>query len=157
MAQQEAVGRERGGTTAGAGRTPEISVRVVAALLALAVATAHVADQGGVTALGSPAWIGWGFRTVEVGAVLTALAILVARPAWLGWAAGVLLGAGPFVTFIVTRTVALPGDASDVGNWGYGVGTLSLVIEAALVVLSVGMLLDLRQRSTGWHAAPDRL
>jgi hypothetical protein len=42
--------------------------------------------------------------------------------------------------------VGVPGDPGDVGNWGYWVGTVSLVVEAALVVLSAGMLLALRQR-----------
>jgi hypothetical protein len=121
------------------------------ALLAVAVAAVHVADQGSVTALNSPDWIGWGYRLIEVGGVLTALALLVPRPArlgpaWLGWAAGVLLGAGPFLAYIASRTVGVPGDPSDVGNWGYWVGTVSLVVEAALVVLSAGMLLALRQR-----------
>jgi hypothetical protein len=42
--------------------------------------------------------------------------------------------------------VGVPGDPGDVGNWGYWVGTVSLVVEAALVVLNTGMLLALRQR-----------
>ena len=48
------------------------------------------------------------------------------------------------------RTVGLPGDTQDIGNWGYWVGTVSLAVEAALVVLSIGMLLAWRQR---WKAA----
>ena len=130
---------------------PEISVRLVGALLALAIAAVHVADQGGVTVLNSPAWIGWGYRLIEVGGVLTALALLGPRPAWLGpawlgWAAGVLLGTGPFIAYVASRTVGVPGDPGDVGNWGYWVGTVSLFIEAALVVLSVSVLLAMRQR-----------
>jgi hypothetical protein len=129
----------------------EISVRLVGALLAVAIAAVHVADQGGVTVLNSPAWIGWGYRMVEVGGVLTALALLVPRPAWLGpawlgWAAGVLLGTGPFLAYVTSRTVGLPGDPGDVGNWGYWVGTVAMTIEAALVVLSVSVLLALRPR-----------
>jgi hypothetical protein len=58
----------------------------------------------------------------------------------------VLLGTGPFVAYVASRTVGVPGDPSDVGNWGYWVGTVSLFAEAALVALSVGMLLTLRQR-----------
>jgi len=131
---------------------PEIGVRVVGALLALAVAAVHVADQGGITVLNSPSWIGWGYRLIEVGAVLTALTLLLPRPAtlgltWLGWGAGVLLGAAPFAAYIISRTVGLPGDRADVGNWGYWVGTVSLFIEAALVLLSVCMLLAMRKRS----------
>jgi hypothetical protein len=126
---------------------PEVTVRLVGALLALAVAAVHVADQGGVTALTSPAWIGWGYRTIEVGGVLTALVLLLPRPApaWAGWAAGLLLGVGPFVAYVLSRSVGVPGDPGDVGNWGYWVGTVSLFIEAALVVLSVSMLPALRQ------------
>ena len=125
---------------------PDAAVRVVGALLALGVAAVHVADQGGVTALGSPAWMGWSYRLIEAGGVLTALVLLLsplAPPAlaWAGWAAGALLGAGPFAGYVLSRSVGVPGDPGDVGNWGYWVGTVSLFIEAALVVLSVSMLL----------------
>ena len=130
---------------------PEFAVRFVGALLAVAVAAVHVADQGGVTAMADPAWIGWGYRLIEVGGVLTALILLLPRtawlgPAWLGWAAGALLGAAPFLGYVASRTVGVPGDSGDVGNWGYWVGTVSLLVEAALVILSVSMLLAMRQR-----------
>jgi hypothetical protein len=120
---------------------PELAVRLVSALLALAVAGVHVADQGGVTAFNSPDWLGWGFRAIEVGGVLTALVLLMPWSAWLGWAAGVLLGAGPFLGYLATRSAGVPGDHQDIGNWGYWLGTDSLIVEAALVVLSAGMLL----------------
>ena len=131
---------------------PDITVRLIGAMLALAVAAVHIADQGGVTALTSPSWIGWGYRTIEMGGAATALVLLLPRPArltalmtWTGWAAGVLLGVGPFVAYVLSRTVGVPGDPGDVGNWGYWVGTVSLFVEAALIVLSVSMLLALRQ------------
>jgi hypothetical protein len=128
---------------------PDITVRIAGALLALAVAAVHVTDQGGVTAFTSPDWIGWSYRLIEAGGVLTALVLLLARPArlgpaWAGWAAGVLLGVGPFVAYVLSRTVGVPGDPGDVGNWGYWVGTVSLLVEAGLVMLSVSMLLALR-------------
>jgi hypothetical protein len=124
---------------------PDVAVRAVGAMLALAVAAVHVADQGGITAFTSPDWIGWGYRLIEAGGVLTALTLLVPRralpgPAGAGWAAGVLLGTGPFIAYILSRTVGVPGDPGDVGNWGYWVGTVSLLVEAALVALSVSML-----------------
>jgi hypothetical protein len=151
MAQQANTGRiALGGAGAQAGIAPEVAVRLVGALLAVAVAAVHVTDQGGVSALASPSWIGWSYRLIEVGGVLTALALVLpvsarlGRP-WLGWAAGVLLGAGPFLAYVASRTVGLPGDPGDVGNWGYWVGTVSLFVEAALVVLSAGMLLGLRR------------
>jgi hypothetical protein len=138
---------------------PEMGVRMVGALLALAVAAVHVADQGGISAFNSPDWIGWGYRLIEVGGALTALTLMLPRPrwlgpAWLGWAAGVLLGTGPFVAYIASRTIGVPGDPGDVGNWGYWVGTVSLFIEAALVMLSISMLLAVRERRPG-HLAPE--
>ena len=148
MAEQTILGR----ISAREDTQSEISMRLVGALLALAIAAVHVADQGGVTVLNSPAWLGWAFRLIEVGGVLTALVLLVPRPAWLGpawlgWAAGALLGAGPFTGYVASRTVGVPGDPGDVGNWGYWVGTVSLLAEVALVVLSVSVLLTLRRRS----------
>ena len=145
MAQQTVAGLRTKASASARYSVPRIGVQAVGALLALAIAAVHVADQGGVTVLNSPSWIGWGYRAIEVGGVLTALALLVPRPrwlgpAWLGWAAGVLLGAGPFIAYVASRTVGVPGDPSDVGNWGYWVGTVSLFIEAALVLLSVSML-----------------
>src|SRR5262249_56429730 len=112
----------------------------------------------GVTAMADPAWVGWGYRLIEVGGVLTALILLLPRqawlqPAWLGWAAGALLGAAPFLAYIASRTVGVPGNTDDVGNWGDWLGTVSLLVEAALVVLSVSMLLAARQRR---GAAPSR-
>ena len=161
MAQQSISGTTLRGKAnddeAGRITVPGYAVRFAGAMLALAVTTVHVADQGGVTALNSPDWIGWGYRIIEVGGILTALVLLVPRPprlgaarllpAWAGWAAGVLLGVGPFVAYVLSRTVGVPGDPGDVGNWGYWVGTVSLLVEAALVTISVSMLLVLSQRT----------
>lgn len=131
------------------GTAPDVAVRVVGAMLALAVAAVHVADQGGVTGFTSPHWIGWSYRIIEAGGVLTALVLLLSHSARLtaraGWTAGTLLGIGPFIAYVLSRTVGVPGDHGDVGNWGYWVGTVSLFVEAALVVLSVSMLVSLGQ------------
>ena len=153
MAQQVMAGRTRtGGGGAWLAVAPEMSVRLVGALLALAVSAVHVADQGNITALTSPAWIGWGYRLIEVGGVLTAVTLLLPWSRWLGWAAGVLLGFGPFAGYLLSRSVGVPGDPGDVGNWGYWVGTVSLVVEAALMVLCVGMLLAHRRAA---HGSPE--
>jgi hypothetical protein len=126
---------------------PAYVLRVVAALLALGIAAVHVADEGGVTAFTSPDWLGWSYRLIEAGGVATALVLLlVPRPSWPGWAAGLLLGAGPMLGYLASRTTGVPGDAGDVSNWGDWTGTVSLFLEAALIVLSVSMLLARRRR-----------
>ena len=144
MAGQQVVdwaGSDRPGVRAGA--APEMAVRMVGALLALAIAAVHVADQGGISSFATPDWIGWGYRLIEVGGVLTAVLLLIPWSAWLGWAASVLLGVGPFIGYVASRSIGVPGDHGDVGDWGYWVGTVSLVIEAALIVLGVTMLMRL--------------
>jgi hypothetical protein len=153
MAQQSVAvtavrGRDARGIT-----VPDVVMRFSGAMLALAVAAVHVADQGGVTAFASPDWIGWSYRLIEVGGVLTALVLLLPVairlvPGWAGWAAGVLLGIGPFVAYVLSRSVGVPGDPGDVGNWGYWVGTVSLLVEAGLVALSISMLPALRDSVT---------
>ena len=155
MAQQsmaDTAGRDR--RYAQGITVPDVVVRFSGAMLALAVAAVHVADQGGVAAFTSPDWIGWSYRLIEVGGVLTALVLLLPPavglvPAWAGWAAGVLLGTGPFVAYVLSRTVGVPGDPGDGGNWGYWVGTVSLLIEAGLVALSLSMLWSLRESVPG--------
>jgi hypothetical protein len=149
MDRKSTLGRANpSGSSALAGPGPEVAVRLVGALLALAIATVHVADQGGVKAFDSPDWLGWAYRLIEVGGVLTALVLVLPRLSRLGWAAGMLLGAGPLGGYLTSRLVGVPGDPGDVGNWGYWVGTLSLVVEAALMVLCVAMLLAYRRSSS---------
>ena len=153
MAQQVEAGLKTKAKMSAQGSVPAAGVRAVGALLAVAVAAVHIADQGGISAFASPSWIGWGYRLIEIGGALTAMALLLPRPrwlgpAWLGWAAAVILGAGPFAAYIASRTVGVPGDPGDVGNWGYWVGTVSLFIEAALVVLSVSVLAEGRRRNS---------
>lgn len=134
---------------------PEVVTRSVGALLALAVTVAHVADQGGVTLFASPDWLGWAYRLIEVGGVLTALALLSPRSARLGWAAGLVLGAAPFLGYVISRTIGIPGDSVDVGNWGDWGGTFALLVEAALFTFSAAMLLAPNQAASG--AITDRL
>lgn len=151
---------------------PEIGARLAGALLALAVSAVHIADQGGMIGFVSPDWMGWGYRLIEAGGVLTAVALLLAplapplsrsaRPSWsalarwLGWAARAVLGTGPFLAYLVSRTVGVPGDPRDVGKWGYWVGTVSLLLEAALVALSVSMLLAMRHSGRSQAASSHR-
>ncbi len=115
MANQATAGTTlQGADSAHRAIAPDITVRIVGAMLALSIAAVHIADQGGVTAFTSPNWIGWGYRLIEVGGVLTALVLLVPLPAWPivawgRWAAAALLGVGPFLAYVLSRTVGVPG------------------------------------------------
>jgi hypothetical protein len=125
--------------------------RIVAVLLTFGVVSAHISDQGGITKLTDPLWIGWSYRLIEVGGLATGLVIVLLgrwRPAW---AAASLLGAGPLFAYLASRTVGLPGDTGDIGNWGDWVGTMSLLFEAALIVVAVPIVL---RRSSGKDRQP---
>jgi hypothetical protein len=160
MTQQTMVSQPPAGGLAAAGGTAQAAgIGLTGALLAVAVAAVHVADQDGITTLADPAWVGWGYRVIEVGGLLTALALLLAVPAGRtlarrGWSAALLLGTAPLLGYLASRTIGLPGDADDVGNWGDWVGLVSLFLEAALIVLSVSMLLALRARAAARPEPP---
>ena len=53
---------------------------------------------------------------------------------------------GPFLGYLTSRSIGVPGDRADVGNWGYWVDPESLIVEAALVVLCAAMLLPTARR-----------
>jgi hypothetical protein len=113
--------------------------RIAAATLAVAVSVIHVKDQGGLTALRDPAYLGQGYRLLEVAGVLVALLLLAAPsiPAWL-LAGGVALG--PLVGFTLTRTVGLPQATDDVGNWGEPLAIAAASVEVALLAIVLGVL-----------------
>jgi hypothetical protein len=122
---------------------PDWSVVLTTAMLSITVGVIHVLDQGGITKYaGPPWWLGWGYRAVELGSVVTALA-LVARRRWmLSWVAAFFVGFGPFTVFLLTRLVGLPGDPSDFGNWGDPLGTASLLVEGTLMLTAATVLLQ---------------
>ena len=126
-------------TTAPRRTTAPLAAGLAGAGLALAVTVIHVLDQGGLTALKDPAYLGQGYRLLEVAGVLTA-ALLLARRQLLGWLLALGVAAGPLTGFILTRTVGLPGARDDIGNWTEPIGVASLVVEGTLLLLSLTVL-----------------
>jgi hypothetical protein len=116
----------------------------VAGSLALAVAIIHLQDQGGLLGNQSPDWLKFGYYAVEIGATITSG--LIVRGKTLGWVFALAASAGPFTGYILSRTVGIPGDPGDIGNWGYTLGTVSLIIEATLFLLTVATLLRIARQ-----------
>jgi hypothetical protein len=117
---------------------------VVGAVLCLAVAWIHVQDQGGLTAMEDPTYLGWMYRVLEVAGVLAAV-LLVVRRRSLGWFLALGIAAGPLAGYVVTRTVGLPNATDDIGNWGEPLGVASLVVEGALLALALVELARIRR------------
>ena len=106
------------------------------AVLCLAVAAVHVRDQGGLAVLKTPAYIGYGYRAVEIAAVVAA-ALLLGRRTSAGWFLALGVAAGPLLGYVLSRSTGLPGDAEDVGNWTEPLGLASLFVEGAVIAASL--------------------
>jgi hypothetical protein len=116
---------------------------VLGAGLLIAIAIIHLQDQGGLLGGESPTWLKYGYYLVEIGSLISAL--LVIRAKAIGWVLGLASSVGPFVGYIVSRSVGVPGDPGDVGNWGYLLGTVSLLVEGSFAILAVVCLTRLYQ------------
>jgi hypothetical protein len=91
---------------------------------------------------------GLSFYANFVGAIVAAVGIFMHRT-W-GWALGILVAAGAFVGYIVSRTVGIFGLPPDV--WLEPIGIASLVVEALFIVVALRAFTGSRQESPE-HAA----
>ena len=132
--------------------TTALAARLAGAALALAVAGIHVADQGGFPGSKTPDYVGVGYYLLEGLAVLTAAALLlplVSRWGAAAWTtAAIFVSAGPLLGYALSRGPGLPDYDDDVGNWTEPLGVLSLVIESALLALSVTVLIATRHAAS---------
>lgn len=124
-------------TTLTPSRTPRtgLPLRLLGAALALAVTAIHLIDQGGLTALKDPAYVGYGYWALEIAGVVCA-GLLVAG-ADSGWLLAVGVAVGPALGYVLSRGPGLPGYTDDRGNWTEPIGVLSLIVEAVLLLLAV--------------------
>ena len=113
----------------------KVPLLVIGAGLALAVAVIHLQDQGGLLGDQSPTWLKYGYYLVEVSSTISAA--LLIRGKILGWLLGLASTIGPMTGYILSRTLGVPGDSGDIGNWGYLLGTVSLIVEGSFIVLAV--------------------
>jgi len=120
-----------------------VPLLVLGAGLLIAIAIIHLQDQGGLPGGESPTWLKYGYYLVEIGALISAL--LVIRGKAIAWVLGLAVSIGPFTGYITSRTVGVPGDPGDVGNWGYLLGTVSLLVEGLFAILAVTCLTRLRR------------
>ena len=131
------------------GATTVFVARLAGAALALAVAGIHIADQGGFPGSKTPDYIGVGYYLLEGVSVLTAAALLLplaSRLSAAAWTtAATFVSAGPLLGYVLSRGPGLPDYDDDVGNWAEPLGVVSLVVESALVALSVTVLIAARR------------
>jgi hypothetical protein len=128
-----------------------LPTRLLAAVLCLGVAAVHVIDQAGLPGTKDPGYVQGLYYALELGGILTAIALLIPRFP-VRWLFPVLIAAGPIVGYVLSRGPGLPGYSDDIGNWAEPLGIVSVVIELALLGVSLRLLGVSRRES-----APGRL
>lgn len=118
----------------------DAAVRAVAAIGLIAVGIIHALEIRGQ--LSGAVWLAAGFGLLAASAPACALWLL-ARPGLLPWLGGGLICLSAGFGYVLTRSVGLPGDPGDVGNWLEPLGVTSLITEAVVVILAAFVLADL--------------
>jgi apolipoprotein N-acyltransferase len=81
-----------------------------------------------------------GFAYIGLIAGCAAAVVLLARRDRRGFLLAGGLAAATFLGYCLSRTTGLPAATTDVGNWAESLGIWSLVLEGAVVALSVAAL-----------------
>lgn len=118
---------------------------IAGAVLALAVSVIHVLDQGGLTAMKDPAYLGYGYWVLELAGLVCAVLLLTRSRS--GWLLAIGVAAGPLLGIIVSRSLGLPDATDDIGNWAEPLGVLAMAVETALLLLAVAVLVRVRART----------
>jgi hypothetical protein len=115
----------------------EQAARLLAVVGLAGIAVIHILDAPGT--FEGVKYIFWLYIAIIVGAIPFSLLLLQwsSRLAWVGPA---LLAAGPLVGYLLTRSVGLPGDSADIGNWLDSLGLASMFVESAVLSLSLARL-----------------
>jgi hypothetical protein len=116
------------------------AITAVAAIGLITVGVIHALEIQ--DALTGPVWLTIGFCALTIAGPLSALWLLI-RPGREAWLAAGLICLSAFLGYVVTRSVATPGDAGDVGNWLEPLGLAALIVEGLVVILAGLALRDL--------------
>ena len=118
----------RDGAERSAWRSPAAAAALVTVAAHLPITASHLREAP---------YIGWSFVALEVTLTLVALGLLLddRTPVW--WAAGTIPTLA-VLAYALTRTVALPQIADDVGSWTQPLGLVALTAEALLIAITLG-------------------
>jgi hypothetical protein len=112
----------------------EQAARLLAILGMAGIAVIHILDAPGT--FEGVKYIFWLYIAIIVGAIPFSI-LLLQWPSRLAWIGPALLAAGPLIGFLLTRSIGLPGDSDDIGNWLESLGLASMFVEVAVLSLSL--------------------
>ena len=127
------------------------ALRGAAAVGLVTVGVIHALEIQGQ--LSGAVWLTVGFCLLAAGAPLVSLWLLV-QPALPSWALTGLVGLGAAAGYILTRSLAMPGDPDDRGNWLEPLGLAALIIELLIVILA-GLAIASQRRTAATVALHD--
>jgi hypothetical protein len=113
------------------------AVRASAAMGLITVGIIHALEIQGQ--LSGAVWLAVGFSLLAVVAPASGLWLL-ARPSLGAWQFGGLASAAALGGYILTRSVPVPGDTGDVGNWLEPLGLAAILAEGVVVILAASVL-----------------
>jgi hypothetical protein len=113
------------------------AVRAAGAIGLMTVGVIHVLEIQGQ--LSGAVWLSVGFILLGVISPIVGLWLL-ARPSPAAWQFSALVCLAAFGGYVLTRSVPVPGDTGDDGNWLEPLGVASLMIEAIVIILAAFVL-----------------
>ena len=122
------------------------ALRGAAAVGLVTVGVIHALEIQGQ--LSGTVWLTAGFCLLAAAAPLAGLWLLI-QPALPSWALTGLVGLCAAAGYVLTRSLAMPGDADDRGNWLEPLGLASLIIELVIVILAVLSIASQRRAADG--------
>lgn len=82
-----------------------------------------------------------------IGAIVAAIGIYRGSRTW-GWGLGLIVAAGAFVAYVLSRTVGLPDLPAEPDAWFEPQGLASMIVEVGFVIVAVLALNQGRQTAT---------
>jgi hypothetical protein len=118
-------------------RWPTSAALLVAAAAHIPVTPEHLREAP---------YMGWLFVGFTAFAAIIAVVVAIRGTATGPFLAAGALCAAAIAAYALTRLIAFPQLGDDVGNWGEPLGVVSIISEAAVVVLSLASAARLRPR-----------
>jgi hypothetical protein len=113
------------------------AVRASAAIGLISIGIIHALEIQGQ--LSGAVWLAVGFSLLAVVAPIVGLWLL-ARPSLGAWQFGGLTSAAALGGYILTRSIPVPGDSGDVGNWLEPLGLAAIIAEGVVLILAASIL-----------------